>query len=479
MTFVYEWPGEFQGKTGIHVCDLILDDTEEKAISELNEEQRSFVAVLSTEAADREKDIIRQAGWELENYLKNPVGLWAHGFRDVPIFKSLMTKVDRKKLIIKPQFTEEAEAIFQGFLGGFIKGFSPGFIPKETKPIMETIEHDDGTVDKRRIGIEFLKQELLEASAVPVPANPEALAYIKSKGFDIPDRYTEEDKAIGGDKGLPTDPKSAWDANAAIGRVRRWAGGPDKDKVDWNKYKKAFVWFDAADKQNFGAYKLPFADVIGGTLKATWGGVSNAMAAVQGARGGVAIPETDRKKAYNFLVSYYKKFDKEPPEYREMEEIKVERKRGFWFMLDDETEAKVVYDKEKGLYVIERDEEPVIEPLGIELSDDDIERIAEKVAEKIVIKPDSGEPKTKKDEDLDEPEKMTEEELKEVVEEAVEGLFAQKDKPVTPEDIAELVKEVSGALVRDFDIVDFKPVDTEAVRAVIDAEFRKLTGKLD
>jgi len=115
-----------------------------------------------------------------------------------------------------------------------------------------------------------------------------------------------------GSKSLPTDDKGEWDADKAEAGVRKWAGGPDKKDVSWSKYKKAFVWVMPGEEEKFTGYKLPFAEVIDGTLKATWGGVHNAMAAIQGARGG---PKgVDISKAYNFLKAYYKKFDKELPE---------------------------------------------------------------------------------------------------------------------------------------------------------------------
>ena len=44
-----------------------------------------------------------------------------------------------------------------------------------------------------------------------------------------------------------------------------------------------------------------------------------------GARGGVDIPDRDRKPVYNFLVVYYKKFDKEPPEYRSFFDLAKEQ----------------------------------------------------------------------------------------------------------------------------------------------------------
>jgi hypothetical protein len=120
------------------------------------------------------------------------------------------------------------------------------------------------------------------------------------------------------------DDSGSWDGNAAIGRMRVLAGGPDKDKMDWVKYKKGFVWFDEGDKENFSSYKLPFADVKGGKLTAIWGGVAAAMKAILGARGGVNIPDEDKKKCYNFLASYYRKFDKPVPEMSSVALLQME-----------------------------------------------------------------------------------------------------------------------------------------------------------
>ena len=125
-------------------------------------------------------------------------------------------------------------------------------------------------------------------------------------------KYSFEVAKISGKKGLPTNDKLKWDAKAAETRIRKWAGGPDLEKIAWKKYGSAFVWVMPDEADTITGYKLPFADVIDGKLVATWGGVSNAMKAVLGSRGGVK--GVDVTKAYNFLKTYYKKFDKEVPE---------------------------------------------------------------------------------------------------------------------------------------------------------------------
>lgn len=65
------------------------------------------------------------------------------------------------------------------------------------------------------------------------------------------------------------------------------------------------------DKQ---AYQLPHHEVIDGRLDVVWNGVVAAMAVVNGARGGVDLPERDRRPVYEHLASHYREFGEEPPE---------------------------------------------------------------------------------------------------------------------------------------------------------------------
>jgi len=106
-----------------------------------------------------------------------------------------------------------------------------------------------------------------------------------------------------------------WDVDAAEARVKSWAGGPDKEKVNWSKYRRAFAWYDSRDPENFGSYKLQHHDVIDGRLSVVWKGVAAAMQVTLGARGGVDVPEDERRGIYGHLSRHYRQFDREPPEY--------------------------------------------------------------------------------------------------------------------------------------------------------------------
>ena len=110
---------------------------------------------------------------------------------------------------------------------------------------------------------------------------------------------------------LPLAPRERrWNGSAANNRVRKWAGADDRPN---GRYRKAFVWYDAASQENFGAYKLQIADVIEGKLKAVPRAVMAAGAVMQGARGGIDLPKKEIGKVKSHLARYYDKMGEDPP----------------------------------------------------------------------------------------------------------------------------------------------------------------------
>jgi hypothetical protein len=101
-----------------------------------------------------------------------------------------------------------------------------------------------------------------------------------------------------------------WNGAAAERRLRKWAGADDEPNA---RYRRAFVWYDADKKDNFGSYKLQIADVIGGRLTAVPRAIFAAAAVVQGSRGGVNLPRKDVGRVKSHLARYYKKLDETPP----------------------------------------------------------------------------------------------------------------------------------------------------------------------
>lgn len=125
-----------------------------------------------------------------------------------------------------------------------------------------------------------------------------------------------------------------WDSEAAEANVREWAGG--EDDMDWEKYRKAFAWYDSDMAEEFGGYKLQFADVVDGELTAVPRGVFAVAAALEGSRGGVDIPEDDVTGVQAHIASYYDKMAKEfeddsivPPWEDEGSGVAASAKSGF------------------------------------------------------------------------------------------------------------------------------------------------------
>jgi hypothetical protein len=109
------------------------------------------------------------------------------------------------------------------------------------------------------------------------------------------------------------DKGGGWDATAAVGRVRKWAssdGSGDKEKMNWPKYARAFFYVDSENDDNFGGYKLPFADIRDGTLKAVPEGIYAAAQAVQGARTPMKVDVSSPKAK---IAAYYGKMDERAP----------------------------------------------------------------------------------------------------------------------------------------------------------------------
>ena len=101
-----------------------------------------------------------------------------------------------------------------------------------------------------------------------------------------------------------------WDGDAADKRVRKWAGAEDEPN---QKYRDAHVWYDSDNKDNFTAYKLLIADVVGDKLKAVPRGVMAAGAIMEGARGGINLPKEDIDRVKSHLAKYYNKMGDTPP----------------------------------------------------------------------------------------------------------------------------------------------------------------------
>ena len=128
---------------------------------EVNEDERSVVAVVSTEDKDRDGQVVKIDGVDLADYVRNPVLMWSHRYTEPPIGTMMWHRKEKGRLLMKFRFakTDFASQIYQLYKDRILRAFSIGFVP----------------VDYDKENEIFNKISILEVSSVPVPANQNAL----------------------------------------------------------------------------------------------------------------------------------------------------------------------------------------------------------------------------------------------------------------------------------------------------------------
>jgi HK97 family phage prohead protease len=276
-------------------------------------EDRSIKFIITTGSADRENDVIDPSGWDVSNYLKNPVVLFAHDYGSLPVARTTELVQHGDKLIAIAEFASAelnpmAEQVFNMLKQGFLKGASVGFRPT-------SFEYND-----ERGGVDFTGQELLEFSVVPVPANAQALM---AAGLDDIDTEllrqwaTETLEAIG--KGV--SPKNVSEETAPMDTPWRrptlgqfteepWEGLTNRKKRNISGH---YAWATAAIPDTFGDMKLPHHRPDDGFV--VWRGVVAASARLNQTN----FPDGDLKKVQRHLAKHFEEFDRTAPWLRDAE----------------------------------------------------------------------------------------------------------------------------------------------------------------
>lgn len=133
--------------------------------------------VLSDETIDRHGEIVSVTGWDLKNFKRNPIALFNHR-SDAVVGRWSNVRVEGKqlkgRLELAPEGTSPDVDKARGLVDGdFIRGVSVGFVSIEKELL-------DDDADEFWGPFRHLKQELVEASLVAIPANPNALRVGKS-----------------------------------------------------------------------------------------------------------------------------------------------------------------------------------------------------------------------------------------------------------------------------------------------------------
>lgn len=181
--------------------------------------------------------------------------------------------------------------------------FSVGFMLQDYDVVVR--EEGDGDED---VFLQINRGDLFEISIVLFPGNEEAqMTFVKARLND--DNPSEDEvffaKAatplwkMGASRNLPFAQTEAWDGAAAKSRVFK-AAGFDTAKPDFEMLKKAFLAYDAANPTLKSSYKLLFADIVDGKLKATSAGISAAAPRLAL----TDIPDTVKEAARPILDAY-------------------------------------------------------------------------------------------------------------------------------------------------------------------------------
>lgn len=156
--------------------------------------------IASTAAPDRMKDIVEQE-WNLDNFKANPVILWGHDSNTPPIGRAVAISVEKTgdgpQLIADIKFDEGphnplANTVAEQFRNGTLNAVSVGFRPHEVTPRSGLADNDERRSEQ---GLILSKNELLEISAVTIPANSQALAMRSIEVVEEPDLLADAVKA--------------------------------------------------------------------------------------------------------------------------------------------------------------------------------------------------------------------------------------------------------------------------------------------
>ncbi len=296
----------------------------------------------STEELDHFNEVVKSFAFKDSIALSKKTGKWppflvSHMFAlangDVPVIGRVVSaeevpgKGTKAVVAFAPADVQPlATRWLKAFAGGWITDVSVGFMAKE-------IEREAGEP------LTHTKSLWLELSAAAVGAASGANAIsVTQKSLDgAPFEVVElmqdlleleqlnrkaaglfTTKAVVPFKGFSkADDGLSWQWNATA------ANAVLGDPPDWARLKSVHTWWDreadpenAATPEERGAYKLPHHKVVGDGIKTVFRGVVAAMGALLGARGGVDIPESDRRGVYNHLSRHYKEFEREAPEFR-------------------------------------------------------------------------------------------------------------------------------------------------------------------
>ena len=181
------------------------------------ESDGSLVVTISSRSRDRHGDVLEPHGADTSAFDRNPVVLWAHKYDELPIGRATRVWSDGQSMSAEIVFDSRpfAQEVLRLYREGFLAGWSVGFLPKK----WEVMEDEDGKFN----GYHVTEWELIELSAVPVPANPEALVReLETGGVRVPALLKDLGDALDAEEDVPEISAEALE-RALFPLMRKWA----------------------------------------------------------------------------------------------------------------------------------------------------------------------------------------------------------------------------------------------------------------
>tara|TARA_R110000824_G_scaffold171454_3_gene349082 strand:- start:12872 stop:13750 length:879 start_codon:yes stop_codon:yes gene_type:complete len=131
----------------------------------------------SAPTPDRYNDIVA-ADWNLDHFKSNPVVVWAHDYSLPPVGRVLDIELKNNALIANIEWDDSpsnklGQTVASQFKRGFLNAVSVGFTPGDS---IERSKLDDDHPAYGKSGFLYTNNELMEISAVPIPAHRDAIA---------------------------------------------------------------------------------------------------------------------------------------------------------------------------------------------------------------------------------------------------------------------------------------------------------------
>ena len=299
------------------------------AEKKINLEKGIIPFILRSKTVDRDSEVILPDGGDVEEFKSNPVFLWAHDMWSPAIGKVLTEtiKANKQKMTADVQFDLDdpfAKLIFNKYKDGFLSAGSIRFRPTSigTEPVLPGQK-----------GVTIEKWKLLEFSAVPVPANPEALAQIQKSLEDVEDERAKDwvsdikealeknDIDFGDDAAIETMTiEEIQDKNVLV-KVKEGEETSIKQFATYNVVELNIVEEkveQAVEKAINPLLKKEF-QYKNDDGEADYVLLANAMINLFHNK---TLPDYQKKYVYDHLAEQYKQFDKKAPGFNEEPEKK-------------------------------------------------------------------------------------------------------------------------------------------------------------